>query len=71
MSKDIDKILESYFKGEIDLLEVRKQLIISHNKHVKIEVTSAFSWISCIGEQFFEPNKSNEDMVNEYFEKNK
>jgi hypothetical protein len=67
MNKQIDEILESYFKGKIDLLEVRKQVIIYHNKKIKEEVTSAFSWVSGIGEQFFNPEKSNEEMVNEYF----
>lgn len=46
--------------------ELEELFLKMTSEHDRRKLTSAFSWVSMIGEQFFDPNKTVEDMVDAY-----
>jgi len=66
MEEKIKQLIQQYNKGGFTQSEFEWELLNLYAVSRRSELVSAFSWISSIGEQFFDNSKTVEDMVDAY-----
>ena len=69
MEEKLLKILEECNANRIDAETAKEQVLDLFDVSRRSELLSAFSWVSCIGEQFFDPKLDTEALVDAYEKK--
>ena len=66
MEEKIKQLVQQYNKGGFTQSELEWELLNLYAVSRRSELLSAFSWVSSIGEQFFDSSKTVDDMVDIY-----
>jgi hypothetical protein len=66
MEEKIKQLIQQYNKGGFTQSELEWELLNLYAVSRRSELLSAFSWVSSIGEQFFDSSKTVDDMVDAY-----
>lgn len=66
MEEKIKQLIQQYNKGGLTQSELEWELLNLYAVSRRSELLSAFGWVSCIGEQFFDPKLDTTDLVDAY-----